>query len=127
MSIGHPGESEETVRAIERWLFEVRPADFDVTVITPYPGSPYYDRSAVNGGHWTYEIDGDVLHSLEVDYETTSNFYKGTPGEYTSYVWTDYLGRDDIVRLRDEVEYSARTGLGLSGPRVQHEHSMGSA
>lgn len=43
MSIGHAGESEETVLAVRDWLLEVKPEDFDCTIITPYPGSPYYD------------------------------------------------------------------------------------
>jgi hypothetical protein len=41
MSIGHPGESEETA-----WRFAVagrRVDDFDCTIITVYPSTPYYD------------------------------------------------------------------------------------
>jgi radical SAM superfamily enzyme YgiQ (UPF0313 family) len=40
MSLGHPGESEETIRATRDWLVDVRPDDFDATVITTYPGTP---------------------------------------------------------------------------------------
>jgi radical SAM superfamily enzyme YgiQ (UPF0313 family) len=43
MSLGHPGESEDTIRATRDWLVEVRPDDFDATVITTYPGTPYLD------------------------------------------------------------------------------------
>jgi len=37
MSVGHPGESEESVRAGHDWLLKVQPDDFDCTVITTYP------------------------------------------------------------------------------------------
>ncbi len=40
MSVGHPGESEETVKATADWLLSVQPDDFDATVITTYPGTP---------------------------------------------------------------------------------------
>jgi len=43
MSCGHPGESEETVTDIRDWLIRNQVDDFDCTVITTYPGTPYYD------------------------------------------------------------------------------------
>ena len=45
MSIGHPGESEKTALDIRDWLIESKVDDFDCTVITTYPGTPYYDEA----------------------------------------------------------------------------------
>jgi len=54
MSVGHPGESEDTVRATRDWLLEVRPDDFDATVITTYSGTPYFDEAMeTSPGVWT--------------------------------------------------------------------------
>jgi hypothetical protein len=127
MSLGHPGEDETTVRAVEDWLAMVRPDDFDCTVITPYPGSPYYDRSEPFGNDWVYEIDGDRLYSADVDYAVTADYYKGLPGSYRSYVWTDALGPEDLTTLRDDVEARCRAALGPPPPMGarQYEHSMG--
>lgn len=47
MSIGHAGESPDTVEETKQWLLRTRPEDFDCTIITPYPGSPYYDDAAL--------------------------------------------------------------------------------
>jgi anaerobic magnesium-protoporphyrin IX monomethyl ester cyclase len=47
MSIGHAGESAETIEATKQWLLSRRPDDFDCTIITPYPGSPYYDEATL--------------------------------------------------------------------------------
>jgi anaerobic magnesium-protoporphyrin IX monomethyl ester cyclase len=50
MSLGHPGESRETIRDTRHWLLEERPDDFDATVITVYPGTPYYDSALETAG-----------------------------------------------------------------------------
>ncbi len=132
MSLGHPGESEATVRATRDWLVETRPDDFDATVITPYPGTPYFDEAVdTAAGIWTYTFPGtgDRLHSYEVDYSRVAEYYKGIPGTYQSYVYTDHLGADALVRLRDWLEADVRTTLGIPYPTavsaLRYEHSMG--
>ncbi len=132
MSVGHPGESEETIRATRDWLLAVKPEDFDATVITTYPGTPYFDEAIeTQPGVWTYTYakTGDRLHSLAVDYREVAEYYKGVPGEYTSYVYTDFLSPKDLVRLRDWLEADVRRTLGIpyqtAAPAVRYEHSMG--
>ena len=130
MSLGHPGESEATVGDTRRWLIEMEPNDFDVTVITPYPGSPYYDDARQNGGFYTYTArGGDVLHMEDVDYSETADYYKGAPGAYVSHVWTDELDPGSLVRERDDLEFSVRQRLGVtfnpSAAALSYEPSMG--
>lgn len=135
MSLGHPGESEKTAANTRQWLLETRPDDFDVTIITTYPGSPYYDDAIADGkkqGLWVYTCpkSGDKLYGLEVDYTKIAEYYKGNPdGGYESYVFTDYLKAEEIVRLRDSIERDVRAELGISfnpaNPAMRYEHSMG--
>lgn len=133
MSAGHPGESEETVGNIRDWLIASEVDDFDCTIITTYPGTPYYDFAERSGeGIWTYTHPktGDRLHSYEVDYAETADYYKGDPkGGYKSYVFTDHLPAERLVELRNEVEDSVRVKLGIPfNPGVaaqRFEHSMG--
>lgn len=132
MSIGHPGESEDTVRTTHDWLLMVKPDDFDATVITTYPGTPYFDEAIeTRPGLWTYthRRTGDRLHSVEMDYREVAEYYKGVPGEYTSYVHTDHLSATELVRLRDWLEADLREKLGIPyqnvGRSVRYEHSMG--
>ena len=58
-----------------------------------------------------------------------AEYYKGVPGEYTSYVYTDFLSPKDLVRLRDWLEADVRRTLGIpyqtAAPAVRYEHSMG--
>lgn len=132
MSIGHCGETEETVLAVRDWLLEVRPSDFDVTVITPYPGSPYYDKAIAQAdGSYCYTDakTGDQLFMDDVDFSKEAQFYKGQPGSYVSHVWTPGIGRERIVQLRDQVEAEVREKLGIpfyqTGASLQFESSMG--
>lgn len=132
MSLGHPGESEQSVRATRDWLVQVRPDDFDATVITTYPGTPYFDEAVeTQPGVWTYTYakTGDRLHSLAVDYREVAEYYKGVPGEYKAFTYTDHLTAEDLVRLRDWLEADVRAELNIpfnaGAPAVRYEHSMG--
>ncbi len=135
MSIGHPGESKETIMETHDWLLEVKPDDFDVTIITTYPGTPYYDfarRDPVRENIWvyTYEKTGDKLYGIEVDYNQVADYYKGDPdGGYKAYVYTDYLTSEQLVELRDYVERDVREKLNIpfnpGAPAMRYEHSMG--
>jgi radical SAM superfamily enzyme YgiQ (UPF0313 family) len=133
MSTGHPGESEQTVRETYQWLLDARPDDFDITIISVYPGSPYYDqavREPSTQDVWVYTVNGDRLFSYELDFTTVADYYKGDPeGGYTSYVYTDYLKAEDLVALRNFVESDVRRKLGIpfnsSAAAIRYEHSMG--
>jgi anaerobic magnesium-protoporphyrin IX monomethyl ester cyclase len=132
MSIGHPGESPETIDATRDWLLEVQPEEFDVTVITVYPGTPYFDEAREEQpGVWTYRDakNGDTLHAYNVDQFSDANFYKGIPGSYRSFVYTDTLTPEDLCAMRDAVEAEVRTRLKIPYPTaaaaVNYEHSMG--
>jgi len=135
MSIGHPGETQETIKDTFNWLLEVKPEDFDVTIITCYPGSPYYDYAvpdARKNGVWvyTYEKTGDKLYQLEVDYTEVADYYKGDPdGGYKAYVYTNELSAENLIQARDNMEREVRRILDIpfasSAPAIRYEHSMG--
>ncbi len=135
MSIGHPGESEETVLQTHDWLLKAKPDDLDVTIITTYPGTPYYDDALphpVKENIWvyTYEKTGDKLYSHEVDYNLVADYYKGDPdGGYKAYVYTDHLSSEKLVEMRDFVERDVRKQLNIpfnaGAAAIRYEHSMG--
>ncbi len=133
MSLGHPGESPQTAQDTEKWLVDVKPSDFDVTVITPYAGSPYFDEAVPTGepGVYVYQCkNGDRLYQEEVNYELDADYYKGDPEDgYISHVWTPDLSQSDLVRVRNDIESSVRQALGIAfNPRREsqaYEHSMG--
>lgn len=129
MSLGHPGESAETIVATRDWLLEEKPDDFDATVITTYPGTPYWDNAQPFGPHYRYQFNGDALYMDDVDFTRDAAFYKGHPGEYKAFVWTDHLLPDQLCTWRDWVESTVREALNIPYPTsaaaVLYEHSVG--
>jgi radical SAM superfamily enzyme YgiQ (UPF0313 family) len=130
MSMGHPGDSYETLMATHDWLIEEKPDDFDCTVITLYPGTPYWDESVCIGEPiYRYETNGDALYSENMDFMKEAAYYKGRAGEYRAFVWTEYLTREDLAKLRDDIEASVRNQLGIPYPtsaaELNYEHSVG--
>lgn len=133
MSLGHPGESRVTAQETLDWLLAVKPSDFDVTVITPYAGSPYFDDASPTevDGVWVYTCkNGERLYQYELDYTQEADYYKGDPDDgYVAHVYTDYLSSEEIVAERDRVERTVRAELGIpfnpGAAATQYEHSMG--
>jgi hypothetical protein len=136
MSIGHAGESAETVESVRDWVLKVRPDDFDLTIISTYGGTPYFDEALPHPtlpNVWTYTApkSGDRLHSLEIDHtQNEGGFYKGIPGSgYKAHVFTDYLTSEELVTMRDDVESDVRAKLAIpfnpGAPGARFEASMG--
>src|SRR5262249_20866985 len=107
----------------------------DCTVITAYPGTPYYDEALPNPdrpGVWTYTYarNGDRLHAFDIDFLVVADYYKGDPnGGYQAFVYTDYLTSEALVERRNWSESSVRAELGLAYPQarpaLRYEHSTG--
>jgi len=118
MSVGHPGESAKSLQETTDWLLERSPDDLDVTVVSVYPSSPYFDKAVEKRtGIWTYENEYGVLHQYDVDYETTADYYKGDPdGGNRSMVFTPDLSALDVVKARDAVDREVREKLHIAAP-----------
>ena len=133
MSIGHPGESHETIAQTREWLLSSKPDDFDISIITVYPGSPYYDKAVAHENQkdiWVYTYNNDRLYCIDVDYTKVADYYKGDPdGGYRAFVYTDYLTSVELVKLRNDTESEVRKLLKIpfnpAVHSVRYEHSMG--
>lgn len=114
-SLAHPGETEETAKQTHDWLVSVEVDDFDVTVISPFPGTPYHDNAKLDDGVWVYAVpeNGDKLYMEDIDYVKEAHYYKGQIGNYRSHVWTEAIDKENIVRLRNWIETSVRQKLRL--------------
>jgi radical SAM superfamily enzyme YgiQ (UPF0313 family) len=134
MSVGHPGESPDTVSQTHDWLLKASPDEFDVSIITVLPGTPYYDDAQIHDSRsmiWVYSApcSGDRLYSYDIDFSQTAAFYKGNPDEaYNSFVFTDFMSQSDLVTARDYLERSVREKLHIAYPGAAakaFDHSMG--
>jgi len=107
MSIGHPGESNETIRETIDWMKYVKPDEHDTTIVSVYPGSYYFNKSTIFNKHLLKYVDNktrDVLFIENIDFLKNSNFYKSKPNEYISFVSTEKLSRKEIVNQRLLIE-----------------------
>ena len=133
LSLGHAAESPESIRATRDWVMKVHPDDFDMTIIQPYLSTPIYDEAVeVNGkpGIWVYTSkSGDKLYMEDISFSDSPLYYKGMPGDYKAFVYTDYISSEELVSMRDEVEKELRAKLNIPFyPIIQSlnfEHSMG--
>lgn len=126
MSLGHPGDCLNTAAKMSCWLIKNRVDDFDCTIITPYPGSPYYDEAVPDGNRWKYTAkSGDNLFMEDVNYAVDADYYKGIPGSYKSYVATDRATGAQLVGFRDRLERRVRATLDIESPAELYEKSMG--
>jgi anaerobic magnesium-protoporphyrin IX monomethyl ester cyclase len=107
MSIGHAGESHKSIENTKKWLLEVEPEEFDCTIITTYPGSPYFDDAIKKENYYVYvdPRNGDKLYQAPIDYLSELDYYKGDPDDgYVSYVWTQNISGKEIVEARGKLE-----------------------
>jgi anaerobic magnesium-protoporphyrin IX monomethyl ester cyclase len=115
MSLGHPGESRDTIEETKAWLHKMPTEnrdDIDFTIIAVYPGTPYYDEAVETKEGWCYTVNGDHIYSEEIDCRFVNNYYKGAPDAYNSFIHTDYLTSHDLIELR----YQAETEFGKQIP-----------
>jgi len=122
--IGNPGETREDVMKTRDWILDAKPDAFDLTVFTPYPGSPTFNHLFPADGRSqlpTGRMEGMPLEAPLPDFEHESWFYKGVAGEYKSGTRT--LGRDgkpglepdELVALRDEIDAEVKAALRQDG------------
>lgn len=100
--VGHPGETLESAYATRDWLLANAPDEFNLSLYTPYLGTPVFDNPA-----------GFDLQFDKLDYSKDEFFYRGKPGEYQSHASTSALSGQELARLRDEIENEVRDKLGL--------------
>lgn len=108
MSIGHPGESDDTLKETENWLAKVQLEDVNFTIISCLPSSFYYDYALQRGdGIWVYSAPetGDKLYSYDVDFHAKANILNGNLDYgYESTVFTDFLNPEQLVAWHKHLE-----------------------
>jgi len=100
--IGHPSETYEDAMMTKKLLQEIKPDSFDSTVMTPYPGSRFYDNAVESTKYPNFGFEYKGLYFNRPDFSVDAVFYKGK-GEHPVYTRTDRLTSEDINSLRKEI------------------------
>lgn len=66
--IGLPGESHESVDKMRQWLKEVKPENYDVSILTPYPGSDIYKNKESYDIQWDENELQKIWYSGQAQY-----------------------------------------------------------
>ena len=130
--VGNPSETREDIELTKKWLLEAKPDDFDMTILSPMPGSPIYDRAFPDEIRRDFEVTSFPDFQLDFkprDFAQEASYYKTVPGEYKSWTATPTLSSEDLEQIRDQIDTEVRSELGLPAISRQDispfEHSYG--
>ena len=102
MSIGHPGESYESINETKEWLNKYKPDELDVSILTLYPGTEYFDNAHFDNNKWVYTAkNGDKLYSENISFLTDKTYYKSKENENSCFISTDYLTTEEILKCQN--------------------------
>ena len=79
---GLPGETEESIKAIKRFVIDLKPDKYIVSLFTPYPGTPIFNNPKFYGAEILHkrwrEYDGDwpAVSVVNIDGVTHDVFEK---------------------------------------------------
>jgi len=102
--IGHPDETRDDVRQTIDWLKRAQPDDFDINVLTVYPGSKLYNDAKPSIEYPGYNWEADGLYFNKPVYSKDPSFYKGINAQSASHTRTDNLTEADIHKMRDAIQ-----------------------
>jgi len=143
--MGHPTETYDDVMKTHDFIDDIgrlaikygQKWNFDLTILTPYPGSPHYDRMVRNHGQHAREYPRVLLDNSgtpelfmkEVDFAQEGvGAYKTAPGEEVVLIRTPSLSSDSLYNLRNKIDSELREKYQLrtyERSRTDIEHAMG--
>jgi anaerobic magnesium-protoporphyrin IX monomethyl ester cyclase len=107
MLIGLPGETLEDIKLTRQWLLDNKPDDFDINIITPYPGSKIYDDAVPSTKFKDYKWEYKGLYFNKPRYSQEDSYYKGLNKQCHTNVRTNRLTNNKLKKLRDVIEIEA--------------------
>jgi anaerobic magnesium-protoporphyrin IX monomethyl ester cyclase len=108
MMLGFPDETLEDVMMTKQWLIDNKPDDFDLNLITPYPGSKIYDDAIPSKKFADYKWEYRGMFFNKPRYAIEDSYYKGINRQSYSNVRTNELSNEDLKKLRDEIDEEIR-------------------
>jgi len=106
--IGFPQETRGDVNKTIEWLKTAKPDDYDINVLTPYPGSKIYNEATPSDRYKGYDWEYKGLYFNKPNYSSDPSFYKGIGGKSASNVRTDSMTSKFINKMRDKIEAMKR-------------------
>jgi len=102
--LGHPGEEISDVEETKSWIEEAKPDDFDINLVTPYPGSKTYDNAIPSNELEGYNWNFNSLYFNKPRFSIDDTFYKGKGGESESNVRTKTISNPEYRLIRKDID-----------------------
>ena len=102
--IGFPTETKKDINLTKDWLRKAKPDDFDIGILTPYPGSKIYDEAVKSDKFPGYSHEHKGLYFSKPDYSSEKSFYKGKNAQSAAFTRTDTMPEKYIHKMRDKIE-----------------------
>ena len=102
--IGFPTETKHDVNLTKNWIKKAKPDDFDINILTPYPGSKIYDESVRSDKFPGYQFEYKGLYFNRPEFSKEKSYYKGLNGKSASFTRTDTMPERYIHKMRDKIE-----------------------
>jgi anaerobic magnesium-protoporphyrin IX monomethyl ester cyclase len=102
--IGHPGETQEDVAQTIEWIEKAKPDDFDIGILTPYPGSKIYDEAIPSSKFPGYSHEHGGLYFRKPRYSEEDTYYKGPNGQSSTSSRTDEMTEAHIHSERNKIQ-----------------------
>jgi anaerobic magnesium-protoporphyrin IX monomethyl ester cyclase len=104
MIIGHPDETIDDVMMSYDWLIKNKPNDFDLNILTPYPGCKIYNEAKPSNKFEDYKWEWNGLYLNKPRYSNTDSYYKGIDAQSESNVRTNDLTNGQLRALRNDID-----------------------
>lgn len=101
--VGHPSETKKDIEKTIEWIKNAKPDDFDVGILTPYPGSRIYDNAKISNKFPSYKYEYGGLFFNKPNYSTDDSFYKGIGAQSAAFTRTEELSEKYLHSKRDEI------------------------
>ena len=108
MLLGHPDETYEDVVRTYNWLVDNEPDDFDINIVTPYPGSKMYDDAVPSTEFEGYDWEFKGTFFNKPRFAQEDSFYKGLKGQSHSDIRTRTLTNRQLTDFRNEIDGSLK-------------------
>ena len=104
LMLGFPGEGRGDVLKTIDWIKNAKPDDYDVNIITPYPGSKIYDEATPSTTFKDYKWEFNGMFFNKPRYSKEDSFYKGLGAQSESNVRTRYISNKELKKTRDLID-----------------------
>jgi len=102
--IGFPGETKKDVKMTIDWLKKAKPDDFDIGILTPYPGSKIYNEAVKSDKFPVYDFEYKGLYFNKPNFSKIDTFYRGHKTSTAAHTRTDLMSEKYIHNKRNKIE-----------------------